>query len=61
MEFPRFDSSVLNKLSPGAEGTSEAIGAKQSLNWTIAGICNFLKALEKKWRGRRDSNSRPLP
>jgi len=29
--------------------------------WTMRGIADSLQVFEKEWRGRRDSNSRPLP
>ena len=30
-------------------------------NWTMTQIANSLQVLDLKWRGRRDSNPRPLP
>src|SRR5579863_9229288 len=46
-----YNTSATSRLSPVSSGLSIFLGAK----------CNHGLLQRKEWRGRRDSNSRPLP
>ena len=58
-----------NESSPNdlAGAESNCRGGRREVIYLIVPFCshagdpNFPQVLEKKWRGRRDSNSRPLP